>query len=94
MRISHCGTAETNRLGTMQLQVPSLALLIGLRSGAAVSCGIGHRRGSDPKLLWLWHRPAATAPIRSLAQEPPYALVVALKKQNQQTEKCKYNIIE
>ena len=27
----------------------------------------------DPALLWLWHRPVATAPIGSLAWEPPYA---------------------
>ena len=27
----------------------------------------------DPALLWLWCRPAATAPIRPLAWEPPYA---------------------
>ena len=20
----------------------------------AVNCGVGHRRGSDPSLLWLW----------------------------------------
>ena len=25
----------------------------------------------DPTLLWLWHRLAATAPIRPLAWEPP-----------------------
>ena len=25
-------------------------------------------------LLWLWHRPAATAPIRPLAWELPYAV--------------------
>ena len=31
------------------------------------------RRGLDPALLWPWRRPAATAPIRSLAWEPPYA---------------------
>ena len=30
---------------------------------AAVSCGIGHRGGSDPALLWLWCRTVATAPI-------------------------------
>ena len=42
------------------------------RSSIAVSCGVGCRRGSDPALLWLWHRPAATAPITSLAWEPPY----------------------
>jgi len=27
--------------------------------------------GSDPTLLWLWRRPAATAPIRPPAWEPP-----------------------
>ena len=35
----------------------------------------------DPALLWLWRRPAATAPIRPLAWEPPYAAGAALKKQ-------------
>ena len=29
----------------------------------AVSCGLGHRCGSDPVLLWLWRKLAATAPI-------------------------------
>ena len=28
----------------------------------------------DPTLLWIWHRPAATGPIRPLAWEPPYIL--------------------
>ena len=28
-----------------------------------MSCGAGHRRGLDLALLWLWGRPAATAPI-------------------------------
>ena len=32
-------------------------------------------------LLWLWHRPAATALIRPLAWEPPYAVGAALKRQ-------------
>ena len=45
-----------------------------------MSCGVGHRRGSDLALLWLWHRPAATAPIRPLAWEPPYAMEAALAK--------------
>ena len=31
------------------------------------SCGVGRRCGLDLVLLWLWHRPAATAPIRTLA---------------------------
>ena len=46
-----------------------------------MSCGIGCRLGSDPALLWLWHRPAAAAPIRPLAWEPPYAAGVALEKE-------------
>ena len=32
-----------------------------------MSCGVGHRRGSDLALLWLWCRLAVTAPIRPLA---------------------------
>ena len=45
-----------------------------------MSCGIGCRHGSDPALLWLWHRPAATAPIRPLAWEPPHGAGAALEK--------------
>ena len=42
-----------------------------------MSCGVG----SNPVLLWLWCRPAATAQIGPLAWEPPYAAVAALKRQ-------------
>ena len=45
-----------------------------------MSCGVGRRRGSDPALLWLWHRPEATALIRPLAWEPPYAAGADLGK--------------
>ena len=48
----------------------------------AGSCGVGHRRGSDLVLLWLWRRPAAVAPIQPLAWEPPYAMGAALKRPN------------
>ena len=34
----------------------------------------------DLVLLWLWCRPAAVAPIRPLAWEPPYAAGTALKR--------------
>ena len=45
-----------------------------------MSCGVGCRHSSDPALLWLWHRPVATAPIRPLAWEPLYATSAALEK--------------
>ena len=41
----------------------------------------GHRCSSGPTSLWLWRRPAAVAPIRPLAWEPPYAVGAALKRQ-------------
>ena len=46
----------------------------------AVSCGVGHRHGSNLALLWLWCRLAAAAPIGPLAWEPPYAAGAALEK--------------
>ena len=69
-------------LVSMKMQVLPLALLSRLRS-----CGVGHRCGSDPVLLWLWRRPAATAPIRPLAWEPPYATGTALKRQKTKKKK-------
>ena len=47
----------------MRMQVRSLAPLSGLRISIAVSCGVGGKRSSDPKLLWLWHGHAAVAQI-------------------------------
>ena len=44
-----------------------------------MSCGVGHRHGSDLVLLWLWCRPTAIALIQPLAWEPPYATDAALK---------------
>ena len=49
-------------------------------SGFAVTCGTGRRLGLDPTWLWLWCRPAATAPFQPLAWELPYATDVALKR--------------
>ena len=43
-----------------------------------MSCGVGCRCGLD--LVWLWHRPAAIAPIWPLAWELPYAAGVAVKR--------------
>ena len=42
---------------------------MGQGSGLAVSCGVGHRRGSYLALLWLRCRPAAVALIQPLAWE-------------------------
>ena len=36
-------------------------------SDIVMSCGVGYRCGLGPRLLWLWCRLAAVAPIHSLA---------------------------
>ena len=56
-----------------------------------MSCGVGCRRGSDLALLWLWLWPAALAPIRPLAWEPPHAIATgaALKRQKTKDKKKK-----
>ena len=56
-----------------------------------MSCGVGYRHDLDPVLLWLWCRLAATAPIRPLAWEPPYATGAALEKAKRQKKKKKEN---
>ena len=52
-----------------------------------MSCGVGYRSGSDPILLWLWHRPVATAPIGPLAWEPPYAMGTAQRNSKDKKKK-------
>ena len=52
-----------------------------------MSCGVGHKRGSDLALLWPWCRPTAVAPIQTLAWEPPYAASVALKKKKERKKR-------
>ena len=54
-----------------------------------MSCGVGHRCGSAPELVWLRCRPAAIALMQPLSWEPPYAASVALKskKQNKANKK-------
>ena len=71
----------------MRLRVRSLPLLSGLTIGVAVSCGVGCRCSSDPVLLWLWRRLAATALIGPLAWESPYATGAALEKAKRQKKK-------
>ena len=57
--------------------IPGLAQWIGDLS-ITMSCGVGHRRGSDPELLW--RRPTAAALIHRLAWELPHAAGVVLKR--------------
>ena len=42
-----------------------------------MSCVVGHRCGLDPELLWLGRRLGATAPIRPVSWEHPYAVGAA-----------------
>jgi len=58
-----------------------------------VSCGVGCRHGSDPVSLWLWHRLAATAPIRPLAWEPPYAAGAAQEMAKRQKKEKRKKIL-
>ena len=71
----------------MQGSIPGLALWVKDLALTALSFGVDRRRGSDPVLLWLWRRLAATTPIHHLAWEPPYAEGAALKRQKPKTNK-------
>ena len=51
-----------------------------------MSCDVGRRHGSNPALLWLWHRQAVVAPIRPLAWEPPCALGAALTRKKRKIQ--------
>ena len=81
-RSSPRGVVATNLTRDHEVagSIPGLAQQV-KDPGIAVSCGVGHRRGSDLALLWLWCRLEAIAPIGPLAWEPPYAVGAALKRQ-------------
>ena len=77
---SCCGSVVTN-LASIHEDVGSISILLSrLRFQHCHSCDVRRRCNSDPTLLWLWHRPAAMAPIWPLAWELPYASGVTLKK--------------
>ena len=67
-RNSYCGAVEMNPLSIHE-DVGLIPGPVGRGSGIAMSCGVGHGCGSDPVLLWLWSRLAATAPIQALRWE-------------------------
>ena len=71
----------------MRMEVPSLASRSELRIWHYMSCGVGRSHGLDLVLLWLWCRPAATAPIQPLAWEPPYTTGASLEGKKDQKEK-------
>ena len=54
-----------------------------------MSCGVGHKRSSDPALLWLGRTMAAVALIQPLAWEPPHTAGVALKSEKKEKKKKK-----
>ena len=65
---------------------------MGWGSGIAVSCGVGRGGGRVPTMLWLCCRPAAIAPIRPLAWEPPYAARAAQEKAKRQKDQKKKKV--
>ena len=54
-----------------------------------MSCGVGHRRGSDLVLLWLWCRPVATAPIQLTSLETSICHECSPKKTKRPKKKKK-----
>ena len=54
--------------------------------------GVGCRLGSDPTLLWLWRRLAATAPIQPLARGLQYTVGVALKRPKNDNNKKLFGV--
>ena len=79
---SRCGSEVTNLTSIHEDvgSIPGLTWWV-KGSGIAMSCGVSHRRGSDPALLRLWCRLVAIALFPPLAWELPYAMGLALKRQ-------------
>ena len=70
-----CGATETNPTSIHEEAGLIPGLLSGLRTRHCRElCYIGGRYGSDLALLWLWGKPAATAPIWPLVWELLYAM--------------------
>ena len=65
----------------------SVPALVQWVNDPALPCGVGCRCSLDPTLLWLWCRLVATAPIRPLVWEPPYAAGAAQEMLKRQKKK-------
>ena len=72
-----------NLLVSVRMQFRSLASLSGSGFSVVVSCGVGHRRGLDIVLMWLWCRLAAVALNGRLAWEPFSGAALKKKQQKQ-----------
>ena len=58
----------------------------------AMSCGVSHRHGSDPALVWLWRSPGAAAPI--LPQEYSYAASASVASKSTISQSINKSITE
>ena len=56
-----------------------------------MSCGVGHRHGSDLALLWLWCRLEAAALIRPLTWELALAAGVSIKRKRKRKKRVFVN---
>ena len=79
---SHCGSSITKHTSIHEdlSSIPSLTQWV-KDSVLSMSHGVSCRCSSDPKLLWLWCRPVATARFQPIARELSYATGAALKWQ-------------